>query len=598
MKVVIKMIEKIIIKYFKITISFFLSLLLLGSIKMVVVAQETSSLYEKIAVTIYNEDANSRGFNWITKRNISSSELQYLKKDLTVDINNINWDEATIIKATYQDYYADNRAWQAAALNLEYNETYFYRIGSSETNRFSKVGELFINDGLEELNFIHITDIQGSNKAHYELWIKELEVINSNFSNIDSLFVSGDLTDTMGYQPAANNEWGWFLNGPQDFLMNYVMTAAAGNHDTADGIFYHHLNVQLPNEQNTKWGFYYNYQIGNVEVIVLNTNDELNDNKRLNATQVEWFKNVLKNSTALFKIVMIHEGLISTGKHMNDRSSRYLREDLMPLISEYHVDLVLQGHDHVYSRSNPYLWDTDGTIVNDDLTTTKLIQDNHLINYDYNPGTYYVTQNIASGNEGKRREPLGKDLEPNFFSIATSEVNGKYLSYQPYYPTFGHIEIKGNNLTYQSYYLKEDNSIVLFDEFNITKTSPEPHQTIKILNEMMLEALLNEIDGDLIIEIDNLFNSLSSQEKSKLQFYHSYQKLKDEYLAKERVSYLIEKIANLENNKTIKEVTNIRILYSLLDEELKFYVENYFLLVKAEIDLGIYRKQVHDEKNN
>ena len=37
---------------------------------------------------------------------------------------------------------------------------------------------------------------------------------------------------------------------------------------------------------------YYNYKIGDTEVIVLNTNDDLNNNFRLNSKQVNWFGEV------------------------------------------------------------------------------------------------------------------------------------------------------------------------------------------------------------------------------------------------------------------------------------------------------------------
>lgn len=548
-----------------------------------------------MAVTIYNEEGNSRGFNWVTKTNINNSQFQYLLKVDEKNISSLDWSNAITVDGVSYDYYDNYRAWRAEVLDLEYGETYYYRVGSINNDSFSKIGSLYINDGLESLEFIHVSDMQGTTKSHYDMWLKTINVMSSNFKNIDVMLLSGDLADSMGLQSKANNEMGWLLNGANNYLKDLVLTPAAGNHDTANNIFYAHFNVNLSNDQDYKWGMYYNYKIGDTEVIVLNTNDDLNNNFRLNSKQVNWFGEVLKNSTAKWKIVVIHEALISTGKHMNDRSSRYIREDLMPLISEYHVDLVLSGHDHVYSRSNPYLWDNEeGTMSNQGIEMTLINDNNHLKNYYNTPGTFYVTQNATTGVEGKRREPSKQTSEPEWFDLATSTINDKYMSYQPDAPTFGHLEIKNNKLTYSSYYVNNHDELVLFDTFDVIK-DVDSNPKVNYLNELIFKAFL-QADSDVIAEIDEQLTLLTAVEKDDVMLLTDYYQLRADYQSKISAIRVVNKIDKLLLTADIdtSDIKEARTLYSVLSDEAKYYVTNYFILVKLEIEVGMYRRQVSD----
>ena len=87
--------------------------------------------------------------------------------------------------------------------------------------------------------------------------------------------MAGDLTQQNSQAIQNINEWGYALDGPSDYFMNNVVSPAVGNHDKSEGMFYNHFNIGLPNDQNTSKGVYYTYTIQDVQVIVLNTNDEL-----------------------------------------------------------------------------------------------------------------------------------------------------------------------------------------------------------------------------------------------------------------------------------------------------------------------------------
>ena len=101
----------------------------------------------------------------------------------------------------------------------------------------------------------------------------------------------------------------------------------------------------------------------------------------------------------------MHISPYSTGDHSNKTENQNIVKKLTPIFSEYHVDLVLQAHDHTYNKTLPYKWDAAGytetwnnaEVVN--LEPETEIIDN--IEYDKNPnGTYYVTTGAAGHRAG------------------------------------------------------------------------------------------------------------------------------------------------------------------------------------------------------
>lgn len=61
----------------------------------------------------------------------------------------------------------------------------------------------------------------------------------------------------------------------------------------------------------------------------------------------KWLEEQLKKSNARWKIVVLHHPLYSIKGSMNNLFQRTM---FNPLVEEYGVDLVLQGHEHAYAR--------------------------------------------------------------------------------------------------------------------------------------------------------------------------------------------------------------------------------------------------------
>ena len=102
---------------------------------------------------------------------------------------------------------------------------------------------------------------------------------------------------------------------------------------------------------------YYSFDIGNVHLISLDSQGSQENGKRLfdtTSSQVIWLKQDLEaNKNKEWVVVYWHHPPYSMGSHNSDRETQMvkIRENLVPILERYGVDLVLCGHSHSYERS-------------------------------------------------------------------------------------------------------------------------------------------------------------------------------------------------------------------------------------------------------
>ncbi len=121
--------------------------------------------------------------------------------------------------------------------------------------------------------------------------------------------------------------------------------AVLGNHDVRKGMVEYETNYPLLNMNGKR---YYSKVFGDnlVEVFFLDSTTIRKDRE-----QVAWLKDLLRRSTAYWRVVAMHNPLYSTAKyHPSDKTLIQLLE---PIFTEYRVNLVLSGHNHVYERLYP-----------------------------------------------------------------------------------------------------------------------------------------------------------------------------------------------------------------------------------------------------
>ena len=107
----------------------------------------------------------------------------------------------------------------------------------------------------------------------------------------------------------------------------------------------------------------YSFRYGNVGIVSLDANDLSWEIQGLlgysHGAQVRWLEDQLRawrNGPGVdFIVAFFHECAFSTcNGHSSDGG---VRSKLAPLFALYQVDLVVQGHNHVYERTNPLIYD-------------------------------------------------------------------------------------------------------------------------------------------------------------------------------------------------------------------------------------------------
>ncbi|MFD2569861.1 metallophosphoesterase [Spirosoma soli] len=150
-----------------------------------------------------------------------------------------------------------------------------------------------------------------------------------------------------------------------DFFKNIPVWPAPGNHDYGDNIcamdidYYKIFSVPVKGEAGgvpSETASYYSYDYGNVHFISLDSYGTQGSQSRLydtTGTQVQWLKRDLTANKRPWTVVYFHHPPHTKGSHNSDTEDELvrLRQNLTPILERFGVDLVLNGHSHVYERS-------------------------------------------------------------------------------------------------------------------------------------------------------------------------------------------------------------------------------------------------------
>lgn len=155
------------------------------------------------------------------------------------------------------------------------------------------------------------------------------------------------------YQNAVFNMYPGFLR--QAFLWPTL-----GNHDTAGSSnppaslpYYQIFNLPVNAEAGglaSGTEDYYSFDRGNIHFVCL---DSMTSDRSPTGPMATWLANDLASTTEEWLIAFWHHPPYSKGSHNSDTETQLIemRQNFLPILEDYGVDLVLTGHSHSYERS-------------------------------------------------------------------------------------------------------------------------------------------------------------------------------------------------------------------------------------------------------
>ncbi len=417
-----------------------------------------------IAVTFGDDSASTRNISWYTKKSVTGTDVQLALEPTALDSgypDGVNVAVKTeLVTRCYSGidiglaglltYEFDVNRHTAKITGLKPATTYYYRVGDAAKGYWSEVGTITTADNSDSFTFFHLSDSQSGLERQYKTWANVLDTAFTMYPDASFIMHTGDNVD----HGDNFKQWKWLFNTASSTLMNTAYMTTAGNHEE-HGEYALDDNFVFPThpEQDESTGTYYSFDYNNAHFIVLNTND-VDDDTGLNDAQLAWLKADAAASDAEWKIVAMHKALYSNGSHYDDSDVEAMRAQLASLMPELGIDIVLQGHDHVYLR-------TDAMNSNEVVEVYEMSVDNNGKTYTakVNPdGTVYAINGCCGVKYYQTKDASDTD---ELFPRAEKIVDATY-------PVFAAIRIEGNSLYFDSYAV-EDGGAECIDSFAIVK---------------------------------------------------------------------------------------------------------------------------------
>lgn len=438
-------------------------------------------------VTSFDDACTTRNFAWTAKADFVGNAAMALKYRVK---GTAEWTVADAVRENEAYTVADEDYFKCDVRGLTADTEYEYKIGikgsTDEANQWSKIYTFKTPaENVSDFSFIAVGDTQGSSWNELRLTRAAYDEAFEASGSPALILHTGDVVELGGTQRL----WNGYFKALGDYAASTPLFATIGNHDTwftggthptNDGNLYFDYHFNHPNNGGTAVldmsklngvsdpsmlylaqnadETVYSFNYGDVHFISLNSGafDNNNDSALLRA-QYDWLKADLEaNQDAKWTILIQHQPVYHRLGGVNDRGNGIYND----LLETYEVDLVLQGHSHLVTRTYPM---KGGQIV------TKQISDT----IPQGTGTIYTTIGSSSiYHDGLTDGSHVKEM----FLVAISEAQ------QAAYTV---IDVKDGNLTLTT---RQLNGLIL-DQFTITGA------------ENQLDCLPGDVDVNGVVDI-------------------------------------------------------------------------------------------------
>lgn len=447
---------------------------------------QVSTDYEKIALTP-GTDETQMNFAWYSKTDGTATPKIELSK--SSDMSGAVTFEGYTVPAI--DGYSSNKVTAKA---LSENTTYYYRyykngapgqVASFKTHGFNSYSMLYVGDPQigaskgqttsagDKLENKSALNTAARNDAFS--WNETLDTAMAANPDISFILSAGDQINknVEGRDPGNEMEYAGFLNA--DWMKSLPIATTIGNHDSTNESYSYHFNN--PNDtqlgKTTAGGDYF-YKYGPALYVVLNTNNyNCAEHEQVMRQAVSAYPNTA------WRIVMFHQDIYGSGLDHSDSDGIVLRTQLTPLMDKFDVDVVLQGHDHTYSRS--YLLKSDSkTHSSYDFHDWDNVTDGAGNVFPYSNAAYQAENNcytIANTMPGSVTNADG-----TLYMEANSATGSKYYELIPnqqdyiavrnqnWNPSYSVIRVNQNTFSIDTYEIADGRPQKIDQTFTLKKT--------------------------------------------------------------------------------------------------------------------------------
>jgi len=167
------------------------------------------------------------------------------------------------------------------------------------------------------------------------------------------LFFSGDIPREGGYQSAddyADSNWDMWFEAYSNFVDHIPFFSSTGNHDLYGGtsMFTDQFHWPTNAQGNDRW---YSVNFGNAHFIALEITGSTSD-APVGSDQYNWLQTDLAQASSdtniLWIFVSFHAPPYCASYHSRNVN---VLSSICPLFDQYGVDLVFNGHNHIYERT-------------------------------------------------------------------------------------------------------------------------------------------------------------------------------------------------------------------------------------------------------
>ncbi|MFC4403795.1 phosphodiester glycosidase family protein [Gracilibacillus xinjiangensis] len=296
-----------------------------------------------ISVAMGVNPTTERRFNWNTHPSIDTTVVEVVK---TEEFTSFEAENVETYQGSNYSYnttlHGTIRVHKASADGLEPGTSYTYRVGDGE-GYYSQTGTFKTAPASDDqTKFLLFGDSQAGSLETFQIWGNTLDTAMNSNPDSDFILHMGDMVDH-GHN---EQQWNWWFETAQEHLLNTTVQTVVGNHEVTgtrmnEDYLAHYNNPSTGSPSGALDGTVYSFDYNNIHFVFLNSEYDYE-------AQSEWLRNDLAESDKKWTVAVFHR---------SPYGSTYVTEAVqkhwVPVFDEFGVDLVLNGHDHIYLRSHP-----------------------------------------------------------------------------------------------------------------------------------------------------------------------------------------------------------------------------------------------------